>query len=412
MRLLSRTLFREIFASAVLGCLLFTAVIYLYISRQLFRFVVENPGPAKMVAKLFSLVLPQTLPYTIPLGVLVGVLLALSRKSADGEITAMRAAGVPGWRVVRPVLVFSFLGFGAACSASLWLTPWSIRAGYDMQNQLLEMQLNAEIQPLLFEERFPKTVLYVQHAEKGPTTRWRRVLLADVAPSEDRGNIPAVTLAQEAIAQPDLKNNRIQVSLRGGVMYSANKDAEKYEVQSFPTSDQALQAQVRTRREPTRPAIELDTVPLYKLAYKGGETDKVRLLQARVELNQRGALPFACIALPLAGVPLALSSRRRGKSPAVVLTVVLAFLYYIGLIAGINAALEGTLPTEVAMWLPNLAMVVLGIVLLTRMERPGRRDYIDAVTGLFQRPAARLAGRGLLMRTSCRASCSISCCGW
>jgi LPS export ABC transporter permease LptG len=46
------------------------------------------------------------------------------------------------------------------------------------------------------------------------------------------------------------------------------------------------------------------------------------------------------------------------------------------------------------MWLPNTVMLLLGIVLLARMERPGRRDYFDVLGGLFQRPAARLAGSG------------------
>ncbi len=63
---------------------------------------------SESIARLFALVLPQALPYTIPLGVLVGTLIALSRMSADGEVTAMRAAGVPGRRVAPAVLSFAF----------------------------------------------------------------------------------------------------------------------------------------------------------------------------------------------------------------------------------------------------------------------------------------------------------------
>src|ERR1700689_3291661 len=106
--LLSRTVFREIFVSAILGILLFASIVFLQLASPLFRFLVTSSGPPRTVALLFALLLPQALPYAIPLGVLVGTLLTLSRMSADGEITAMRAAGVPGRRVVPPILTFGF----------------------------------------------------------------------------------------------------------------------------------------------------------------------------------------------------------------------------------------------------------------------------------------------------------------
>src|SRR5258708_21124789 len=99
MRLLSRTIFREVFASAVLGCVLFTFVLFLQLAKTLFEFLVRGSGPPRTIAYLFALVVPQALPFAIPLGVLVGVLIALSRMSADGEIIAMRASDMPGRRV-------------------------------------------------------------------------------------------------------------------------------------------------------------------------------------------------------------------------------------------------------------------------------------------------------------------------
>src|SRR6266853_1160140 len=134
MRLLSRTLFREIFASAALGCILFTFVLFLESARKLFEFLVRDSGSPRLVGKLFALVLPQAFPYAIPLGVLVGTLITLSRKSADGEIIAMRAAGVSGRRVALPVMAFGFLGMCVALAlvhqAALQGTESVALAGY------------------------------------------------------------------------------------------------------------------------------------------------------------------------------------------------------------------------------------------------------------------------------------------
>jgi LPS export ABC transporter permease LptG/LPS export ABC transporter permease LptF len=381
-RLLSRTLFREIFVDALLGCVLFSSVLFLFLSRRLFEFVVTNPGPWRTAARLFALVLPQALPYTLPLGVLVGTLLALSRMSADGEVTAMRAAGVPGRRVTPPVLVFASLALAVTAASTLWLTPWSIREGYRLRNVLLESQLNSEVQPQFFDERFPDSIVYIRDIRPGPTSLWRQVFIADVRPSQERGDVPAVRLAAEAIAQPDLPRNQIQLTLRNTTSYQVSTD-NKYDMQTSPQFDQALAAQRQREERPSKQAIDMDSLPLYKAAYA---SPAEQTLAQRIELHQRLSLPFACIVLALVGIPLGLGSRRRGKSPAVVLTVAVAFLYYIALIGSISLAQQRTLPVEVAMWMPNIGFLLLGIVLLARLERPGTRDYFDVVASWFRKP--------------------------
>src|SRR5579863_8198322 len=109
MGLLFRATFREVAKSAIFGATLFTFVLFLQRVGKLFEILVRSSAPPATVAHLFVLAIPFTLSFTMPLGVLVGVLIALSRMSADGEIVAMRAAGVPSRKVIAPVLLFSFL---------------------------------------------------------------------------------------------------------------------------------------------------------------------------------------------------------------------------------------------------------------------------------------------------------------
>src|SRR5579862_5477499 len=244
MRRLSRTLFLELCTSALLGSVLFTFVLFLERARRLFEFLVSNAGSTRTVVKMFALVLPEALPFAIPLGVLVGTLITLSRMSSDGEITAMRACGVSGRRVAPPILAFGFLGMCVAAAASLWLTPWSIRERFRIQNQLTAGQLTANIQPRHFiEEQFPNLIVYVNDVAPG-STLLKRLFLADISPSSDRGDNPLVTLATEAIALPDSQRNRLQLNLRNPNNYSAPKDLTdgKYKIFSQRESVQALQA--------------------------------------------------------------------------------------------------------------------------------------------------------------------------
>ncbi len=365
MRILSRTIFREIFVTAILGAVMFVFVLYLQQSRPLFGFLVNTSGTPASVAYLFALMLPPVLPLTIPLGVLVGTLLTLSRMSSDGEITAMRAAGVPGRRVVPPILAFAFLAMVAASVASLWLTPWSLRKFYSIENEMIARKPTADVQPRVFEEQFPNSILYINDVTAGPTPRWKKILLADVTPPDqrkpgtaERGDSPLITLASEAIAVPDAAGHRIQLSLRNGSTYEPGKAGDEYHITSFAVGDQWVEGQKPSTVGASRPSIEMDTVPLYRQAYHDPALAREQKLDDRIELNRRFALPLACILLVLSGVPLGISSRRSGKSAAVVLTAGIALVYYMGLISCVSLARQGTLAPEVAVWLPDVLFAV------------------------------------------------------
>jgi LPS export ABC transporter permease LptG/LPS export ABC transporter permease LptF len=382
MGVLSRTIFREAASATILGTLLFTFVLFLRSIGQLFELMVRSSAPLSTVAYLFALVLPPALIFTVPIGVLIGVLLVLSRISGDGELTAMRAAGLPGLRVARPITVLAVLGVMVTAACSLWLTPWAIRETYRVVNRLAAEQLTAEIEPRVFQEQFPNTILFVADVEPGTVVHWKKVFLADLNPAADRragaqatGQGPLITVARDAVAIPDTTNNRIQLSMTDASSHQVGKTSAEYFNSVFPRGQQVLEAQPPVERR-ARAYRETDTLPLVGLARQS--------VDAQIELQQRLALPPACLLLALMGIPLGLSSRKAGKSAAVVTTVFLAFLYYMGLISLIGLAKQGALPVMAAVWLPNAILAMVGMVLLARLERPGDRDIIGAIRSRLQ----------------------------
>ncbi|HET8549560.1 MAG TPA: LptF/LptG family permease [Bryobacteraceae bacterium] len=399
MGVLGRRILRDIASSALLGIALFTFVLFLDRVRPLFELLVRSSAPPKTIAWLFSLLLPPAFTFTIPVGVLVAVLLTMSRMSGDSEVTAMRAAGLSSRRVLLPVMTISTVALLLTAAASVWLTPWSIRQRYKVVNQLAAAQLTAEIQPRIFEERFPNRILYVGDVVAGQVVRWRNVFLADITPPDKRppgsgthepGDGPLITVAAEAIAVPDLGRNRIQLSLiRGALHYSGKLPADYYS-SSFPVGDQILEADRPAAYRPRLQFTEMDTGPLLRAVRETRGRDAIN---ARIELHQRLALPLACVLLGLAGVPLGVSSRKGGRSSAFVLTVLIALVYYMTLISLIGLAREGRVPPGVAVWLPNMVLAFAAAVLLWRMEAPGDLDPIGAVRLRIGALVGRLRGR-------------------
>jgi len=392
---LARAIFREIVSSALVGITLFSFVLLLQRlgSGKLFELLVRASAPAGTVGYLFLLVLPPVLTFTVPVGVLVGTLVVLSRMSADGEVTGLRAAGVPGWRIVPPVLLCAALGLVVTAACSLWLTPAAIRETYAVLNRLLASQVTAEVRPRVFEEQFPDTILYVADVVPGPVVRWRKVFIADQRSTMggDRGELPRVTLAREALAVGDVARQRVQLSLIEGSTHEVGKDPAEYYHALFPRGEQSL-AVARSDEVRARAYSEMDTPTLFREA-----RDSV---EARIELHQRLALPPACLVLALLAVPLGVSSRKGGRSSAVVLTVALAFLYYMGLISLIGLARQGTLPAAAAVWAPNAALALAAVVFHARMERPGERDWLAQMS----RQSAALGAALARLRRSPAAS--------
>ena len=121
------------------------------------------------------------------------------------------------------------------------------------------------------------------------------------------------------------------------------------------TSDQpevAIQAKV----------LEL-TIPQL-LAVQGDEWR-----QARVELYERFALPFACLVFALLAVPLSVRPHRGGRAVGFLISVVLVLGYYLLFVIGSGFAKQGKIPPALGVWTPNLVMGLFGLALLPSLER-------------------------------------------
>lgn len=380
MRTLGRYIFREIISSSLLGMALATSIIFLQGVGKLFEVLVRSSPRPETVLYLFCLSLPPLLPLTIPFGTLVGILVGLGRLATDGEITAMRAAGCSSRKVVLPVMLFAFIAMLVAGAMTLRLTPLSVRVSKDILDKLSASQVSADIEPRVFDEDFPNTILYVGDVRPGPVVVWRNVFLADLTPPEqrtsgmgDKAEGPLITVAREAIAVPDPDHNRLQLSMRNAGNHEMGKDLKGYDSFS-PVVAQALYAAPPVPGA-RRPFSEMNTRELRRYSATGADW-----VEARIELHRRMALPIACLVLALVGIPLGVSSRKGGKSGGYVTAVFLAFFcYYLAFITLVSLARTRALPVEVALWLPNAAFLLAGLIAVARMEKPGGRDFVGAL---------------------------------
>ncbi len=359
MRILDRYIVREVFRHAFLGLVVFTFVLFVPQLVRVMELFVRHTGSGSQIVELFLCLLPGVFVFAIPMSILIGVLLGLGRMSADSEIIALTALGIGRRRILLPVGVLAATGAALTFVTTLWLGPMSLRTFRALEADLVSSQINFQVQPRVFDERFPKLVLYVNDVSASGT-QWHGVFLAEAGGE----NGSRVTLAERAIVIAEPKQGKLELHLQGGAIHEFNRaEPDRYSVEAFGRSDWPIEinglvpAQPRQFRNPERSLGELlnDHGPGWR--------------EARVELHRRFAFPMACFAFALIAVPLGAQPRRGGRAAGSLIAVLLIALYYLLFIVGAGMARAGTIPPAVGLWMADALLAVVGVALLPQMEQ-------------------------------------------
>lgn len=407
-RVIDRYLFREHLAPFVLGLGLMTVSLLLDRIYQLADLVITKGVPFALVLPLLGFMLPSFLAHTIPMAVLMSILLAGGRLAADLEVVALRVAGFGPIRLLRPVLLATVLAALTTLTLTVVVIPWANTQFKAQLFRILQTRAAGGINERVFNTVFGNTVIYVE--EVSPS----QVALRGILVSDERD--PALTriaTAREGRVLVDPETRRITLRLIEGAISEsedsparaappaspgssisggpaetpARESAPRYRYTAFGIYDMSLTVQTPFTGAPRveKPEKQLSMV---------GLVAKIRTAQKpidaapyRLELHKRFALPFAALAFALIGFPLAIGSPWRGRSLAVVGSLVILVTYYLVLTALERLALLGTMRAWLAMWLPNLLFAAVGMGLMAWQLAPARTQKLRRLRrALTRRP--------------------------
>ncbi|MBA0083883.1 MAG: LptF/LptG family permease, partial [Acidobacteria bacterium Pan2503] len=194
MRILDRYIVREVSRHAFLGLVVFTFVFLVPRLVRVMEIYVRHVGSGAQILELFLCIFPGVFVFTVPMATLIGVLLGLGRMSADSEIIALTSLGIGRRRILFPVGVLALVGALLTLLMTTWVGPGALRTLHSAEAELIGSQISFQVQPRVFDERFPKKVLYVNDVSASGT-QWHGVFVAD---TQGEGG-SQVTLADRAI---------------------------------------------------------------------------------------------------------------------------------------------------------------------------------------------------------------------
>jgi LPS export ABC transporter permease LptG/LPS export ABC transporter permease LptF len=387
-RILTRYILGEILSHTLIGCVIFTFILFMKELPKVLEMVVRNSSTFTSVVEVVLFMLPNFFKVTIPMAVLVGVLLGLSRLAADSEIIAMRASGLGIGYFVRVASIVAVGGTLLGLVNSMYVEPRA-NQGIMALDKALASQASYEIQPRVFDEDFRDYVLYIQDVRSGTgAANWRQVFIADVT---DPG-APRITTAASATVVGD-STQELLMRLRNGTIHETfSGHPQQYNASTFDVDDLPFAASQQSEGHLGRMDTPIYALTMNELRAHIHGTDGNRYL---IEMYTRFSYPAASLVLMLVGVPLGVTSRRGGKSSAWVFTILLVSLYYLVSTFGIALGQQNKIPAFLAVWSANLIFATGGIFLLWQMASGGR--VLNAIATWTSRaakpkPAAKSIG--------------------
>ncbi len=321
--------------------------------------------PLRLVFDFLMAGVPESFAFTIPLAALVSALLVFGRLSADGEISAMKACGVNLWRIMYTPMLAGLLMTTLGIYINNEVSPRSHQIRRQLSTSLgigVGLQL---LEPGRFIQDFPNMTFWFASRDGNWLTD---VLIFDKSRSGSNREIRA---------------ERARIETRGNDLL-----LDLHQVRVDPFSDEhpvaasadrlthvipdALKPRAYRRRMEDYDLGELlGTILSQRAAVVDGAAELVaaaRVDYARMlfELNRRFALASAAFCFLLLGMPLGIRAQRRESTVGVAISLVVAMLYYVFVVAGDSFLKRAGGPSCVVLWIPAVICLVLASWLIIR----------------------------------------------
>ena len=344
----------------------------LYVIAQLvddMRGFVRHQPSIAIVVMYYLYRIPFYAVQVMPMAVLLSALLSLGQLSRSNELIAMRACGIPFFRITVPVL-----------SAALGVT--ALMLVFD-EIVIPETQPRAEyIQQVKIERKEEKAFRYRRDRLARATAGNRLIFMRDFdALAGTMGEVLLFEMGERQEVRRRVDAARAQW-VDGAWMFLEGR------VREFDPGGRLVRAKPFTAltvpfKETPRDFIRVEKRDEQLLAMPARELHRrIRLLRdlglnaRREEVNYhlKFAFPFSNFVLALLGVsiPFVFPSGRRavlGAAIGFIITLTTGF-FYIGFLAvGTSLGGSGALPPLVSVWIANIAFGLLGTWMMFRASR-------------------------------------------
>lgn len=385
MKIINRYILLELVGPFVSAALITTGILMLSRVFRMVELIITRGMELLTVAELFVYLVPWLMQYTVPMAALVATLMAFGRLSGDNEVVALKSSGVGLYRLAAPALAAALLLSVGMYFFDDRVVPASNFRFRELLFHVSAVRPDLELKERVFISDFPGYEVYIGRIDPA-TGRLYEITIFH----EKEGMLDNIIIAREGEVVPAEGLAQLTLRLYDGEMHKSETDNPgtyrrlrfQEQLVNLPFGDVADRAEFAksdtemTGRE-LRLAIRklnegltvLDELgPSTFIAEQYREERRKELVRKRniflVEVYKKGALPLACAAFVLIGVPMGVVTRRSGKGANFGVSIFFFLAYYVMLLGGESFGDRGILPAWFAVWIPNAVICGLGFFLL------------------------------------------------
>lgn len=323
--------------------------------------IAQYKAPAEAVMKYYGLVAPSLVYQFVPVACLLGTIFTLSQLSKTNELVALFSSGMSLARISMPILVLVVL----ISAAGFWINDRLLPIVNQRKNYVLYVDIQKK--PGLYSTVKTNKIWY----------RSGNVLFNIKTLQADKGTAQGLTMYYfsdawqllQMITAVDVKLDGPTWQLNHGTVTLFTSQSSVPMTQDFATKTIAVAEDTADIQKSSQSTETLSVQELKRFIQRNKESG-LDTLRYEVDYQAKFSFGFAAFVMSFLGIPFSVTRQRAGGSAFNVgATVVLAFIYWAAYSSGITLGQHGALPPMVAVWVPNIAMVLLSAVFLLRLRR-------------------------------------------
>lgn len=366
MKLLRKYTLKQLAIPFLLSLSLFT-VIFIVGNLVKLADLLMNKGVSIMdILKLLMLLTPKLLGFVLPTSILAAILLTFGSFSQHNEITAIKASGVNIREIMSPIMVIGFLLSLVALILNDQIVPQATHAYRNLVKEILIKNPAAYLEAGRLIKDFPDIIILAQKIEGNHIEG-----ITIYQPQENKPTRTIVAEKGEIISSPD--DQSLTLKLYNGSSDEPNPDDPevfyKLDFETFELPPIRLGEEVK-RGDKKIKDMTLDELVLEKRKLDPkDENARRRILDLRAEFHQKIAFSFAAFVFTMIGLPLGIITRRGEVIVSFALAMAMVALYYVLFIWARTIGSHGDIHPAVALWLPNIFILIVSFFLLRKVMR-------------------------------------------
>lgn len=363
---LLRYLVKELLLYFSVAFLFFFVVFFVNQILLLAESVLKKRVPFPDAAKLIVLSFPAIIAQSGPFATLVGFLMCLGRIMSDNEVLIIRASGLNYSFFIAPVLILGTLISLVSFFVNDYLLPASLLEYNKLFRNIIVSNPVVDLQPNSI-KKFGKSAIIIGDINDN--------VIGDIIFVDESAKENSRIIFAKNTMGANAKKEGVLMQLKMGKNFAVFFDRIEKKNYDYLASEKALfnifdSAFMDDDRRAPHEMTCVDLWKEIKEMRENKETEKSTLNFYSLEFNKKFSLPsgsffFALLALPLAFV----FGKMNGQTIGLILGLFICMLYWAAVIVGQLLSVQNGMSGFWTMWLPNLAVGVLGVAFYFVLKR-------------------------------------------